>query len=433
MLDSWFSIQCQKTKTKIGKKNYQKIYSQISQPLLQKAIELEQIEKEKNLKQKKKKELKTKMIRLFPTNEQKEILIKWFGDYRLVYNTALSLMNKKKEKITIKELHKYLRNNCVHDSNYKHLEKKLDLPTDSRDYAIKELLRNRKTCLKSKKKFTLTNKKSKKSQSIYIRRRQFNTKSGFYTFLRQIKINELLPEITTDIKIHMDLHKNFYLLIPMKLNMSEIQAPEKIISIDPGIRTFLTGYSTDGIIYNFGNQDVERLQKLNYRKNRLQGKIQRIKNNRSKTRFTIRRMEQAKIRISHDIENLVDDAHKKIAKWLFVNFKYIVIPKLETNKLCRKKGTSKKVKNMIRLWRHCAFIDRLKFKIKEYPGRKLIIPTEEFTSKTCSNCGFVKQDLGRDKTYNCNNCKAVFDRDINGAKNILLKTVDEVSFKTEIL
>ena len=80
-------------------------------------------------------------------------------------------------------------------------------------------------------------------------------------------------------------------------------------------------------------------------------------------------------------------------------------------------------KNKIKAWRHCAFIDKLKFKWNEYPDRQVIIPTEEYTSMTCSECGTLNRQLGDSKIFICLNCDSVFDRDVNAGKNILLKTV----------
>ena len=66
-----------------------------------------------------------------------------------------------------------------------------------------------------------------------------------------------------------------------------------------------------------------------------------------------------------------------------------------------------------------------KFKCKEYK-RKLILVNESFTSKTCTKCGNLKNDLGSSKVYNCKNCGISIDRDHNGARNILLKTIKTI-------
>ena len=63
---------------------------------------------------------------------------------------------------------------------------------------------------------------------------------------------------------------------------------------------------------------------------------------------------------------------------------------------------------------------KLETKCKEY-DLTLEIKDEHYTSKTCTCCGTIKRNLGSNKIYNCINCKILIDRDINGARNIMLK------------
>ena len=69
---------------------------------------------------------------------------------------------------------------------------------------------------------------------------------------------------------------------------------------------------------------------------------------------------------------------------------------------------------------HFKFLEKLKFKCKEFQ-RNLIITSEEHTSKTCGNCGIVNYNLGSKHLFKCSSCEVKIDRDINGARNILIK------------
>ena len=52
---------------------------------------------------------------------------------------------------------------------------------------------------------------------------------------------------------------------------------------------------------------------------------------------------------------------------------------------------------------------------------QVVICTEEYTSKTCGSCGYIHKKLGGSKEFCCPQCKTNLDRDINGARNILLR------------
>ena len=54
-------------------------------------------------------------------------------------------------------------------------------------------------------------------------------------------------------------------------------------------------------------------------------------------------------------------------------------------------------------------------------NKNLYIVDESYTSCTCTNCGNMKKNLGGDEVYRCGNCKIEVDRDVNGARNILIK------------
>jgi transposase len=52
---------------------------------------------------------------------------------------------------------------------------------------------------------------------------------------------------------------------------------------------------------------------------------------------------------------------------------------------------------------------------------------EAYTSKTCGRCGSLHDGLGKSKVFKCPSCDFTLDRDVNGARNILIRflTTDE--------
>jgi len=78
-------------------------------------------------------------------------------------------------------------------------------------------------------------------------------------------------------------------------------------------------------------------------------------------------------------------------------------------------------------WSHYRFRQRLIHKAREYPGCRIMIIDEHYTSKTCGNCGTLHDKLGSNKSFQCPECHVEMDRDINAARNILLRFMTKQS------
>ena len=216
---------------------------------------------------------------MLPNLEQKIQLKRWFGIYRLIYNKGLEIIkNKSYQKGT--SLLRQLRDRLIKNENYdsqKGNEWVKQLPADTRDYAVRELVQAFNNNLQSGHHFNMTFKSKKRSQSIEIRaQRQFNVTRGAYKFLSEIRLTEELPELKHDIKIQMTTDKSFYMIIPMDVVRNDTQVPHRIISIDPGIRTLMTGYTPDGFIYHLGENDIQRLCRLRHYQSKLQGRLKNM-------------------------------------------------------------------------------------------------------------------------------------------------------------
>ena len=67
---------------------------------------------------------------------------------------------------------------------------------------------------------------------------------------------------------------------------------------------------------------------------------------------------------------------------------------------------------------HSKFQSKLISKAEEL-GKYVVIQDEAYTTKTCSNCGYLQSV---NKIYSCQNCH-VLDRDFNGARGIFLRAL----------
>jgi len=159
----------------------------------------------------------------------------------------------------------------------------------------------------------------------------------------------------------------------------------------------------------------------------------RIDENDGLTHKARYRMRRAWRKMQWRVRNLVDECHKKMVKFLCANYSVILLPSFETQQMvtrAQRKIGSKTARAMM-TWSHYRFKQRLLFKRQEYPWCKVVICNEAYTSKTCGICGALHHKLRGEKTFKCPACCVVIDRDVNGARNILLKNSSLFGFAAE--
>lgn len=137
-------------------------------------------------------------------------------------------------------------------------------------------------------------------------------------------------------------------------------------------------------------------------------------------------MRRAANRTRNRIRNLVDELHKKVARYLVDNFDIILLPTFETSGIVmrgKRKLRKKSARQMLTL-SHYRFKQFLKHKAKE-TGCLVIDVCEAYTSKTVSWNGEMSPTLGGKKVIK-DSAGLKMDRDLNGARGIFLRAlVDE--------
>jgi putative transposase len=197
---------------------------------------------------------------------------------------------------------------------------------------------------------------------------------------------------------------------------------DKILAIDPGVRTFITGFDGSEFI-EIGKGDMGRINRLCSHLDRLMSRIGKEKGRKKA------KMRKAAQRLRDRIRNLIDECHKQIAHHLVNNYGMILLPTFETSQMTKKKKRkirTKTARNML-TWSHYRFKQVLKNKA-ELSGCHVIDVTEEYTSKTCTKCGHIHTKLGGSKVFKCPECGHTILRDYNGALGIMLKALSDTTF-----
>jgi len=126
------------------------------------------------------------------------------------------------------------------------------------------------------------------------------------------------------------------------------------------------------------------------------------------------------------IKGLVTELHNKTSLYLCKNYDRVMVTNFSCKKVNGKYGKlNKDTKKVLGALSHYKFRQRLQNKCAEYRCQYLEV-TEEYTSKTCSNCGMIKDELKGERTYTCKGCKQTINRDVNGSINIFIKNRKEV-------
>jgi putative transposase len=207
-----------------------------------------------------------------------------------------------------------------------------------------------------------------------------------------------------------NLTKEYVLYVPKKFKKEEYVDRKEYISLDPGIRTFLTGVTKTEVI-EIGKNIAGKIK--TYIK-----KINGINKNKEISKERKKKVERICVK---KIQNHVNELHWKTITYLTKTYDNILIGNMSTkNIVSNDKKLPKIIKRIAMYLRFYEFRERLKYKCTQRNNKYKLV-NESYTSKMCSNCGHIKEDLGCSKIYKCNKCGIEIGRDVNGGRGILLK------------
>lgn len=384
-------------------------------------------------------------IKMILNENQKKIINKWMDASTEMYNKALQYIRENcdffKNNIIRKHLHhisktkltnfqflrknlKEIRNNIQNKTDLK-FEKNTKIHIHTLDYIIKQLTSNIKSAISNlinsnikrfRIKFWKNNRPSKtiEIEKQYILQNKICPKILDDIKYEYNKTSYELPKINSNVKINYNsILDEYSLIIPFKNKPKlSFENKNKIISLDPGLRTFLTGVS-ENASYDICPGVNKKLRKYIKRNNKIQFNeniSQKIKKKNEKM-------------INKKIWNLTEDLHWKSIKFLTDNFSTILLGDMSAKSIVQKKKSvlSKESKVACLRTRYYEFRNRLEYKcnLTKTNYKKI---NEQYTSKICSICGNYNEKFKDEKIYFCYKCNTSIDRDINGARNIMIRS-----------
>ena len=363
---------------------------------------------------------KARRIRIYPTQQQKQLFKQWFGVGRKVYNTCINHFNDK--DIEFKGW-MHMSTLVLHSLTEDYIKA---VPFQIKKIAVKDSYTSWRTnCKKAKqtgKPFKLRYKSRKNpTQSCYIPKSAVSESGIYYTISGKLKFSERewLNNDFCACRLIND-HGRWYLSVPQKITTVATENQGGIVALDPGVRNFLTYFSEDGRFGWLGIRAFDRILSLNLKRDKLLSRLALTKDKRKKCN-----LKRTLNRIYHRTQDLVDELHWQCINYLVHNFSVIVFPPFEVKGMTKKGRKLRKsvVRSMLSL-RFFDFKERLKQKCKEC-GVLYVEQNESYTSKTNSFTGELIPNLGSKEWFMYDGIKV--HRDLNAARNILLRAMRDSS------
>jgi putative transposase len=365
--------------------------------------------------------MNTYKFKINPTKTQRDRLDQMFGCSRFVWNYFLDLNNKiyleaKEKDLKKKHLNYYDCANQLTD-----LKKKNEWLKEANSQSLQQTLKDLDTSYNRffKKQSGFPNFKSKKNRQSF-RIPQFfklnENQISFPKFKEGIK-TIVHREVRGNIKyatISKTKTEKYFVSITTDYEVKKKRISNNSIGIDLGIKDFAV--LSNGKKHNLELKKKEEKIKFSHRQ---LSKKKKGSNNRKKARLQLAlQCEKA--------ENRKQDFQHKLSDKLCKENELIAIEDLNIKGMVKNHCLAKSISNQS--W--YSFITKLEYKSKRYGGT--IEKTNRFypSSKTCSGCGYINQNLTlKYREWICPQCNVKLDRDVNASQNILAQVQRELNLK----
>ena len=366
-------------------------------------------------------------VKLYPNKQQEQVINKILGCYRFVYNHMLARKQQEytdnKICLSLCDLSKYFYNTLRKDGNYSWLKEQNSAVLQQ---SIIQMMSAYDRFFKLHTGFPkFKSKKDKQSALFPIRaiskRNTFETKHiSLIKSLKNIKFRcsdlyfKRLQTYKNKIRsatISKTKSGNYFLSILIDIPQDEVvkfKQTGESVGIDLGVKDFVI--TSDGEVFenkHFFKKEEDKIKKL---QRQLSRKV-KGSNNRNRARIRIAKLFER-------ITNKKDAYIHCVTNELLTYFDTIFMEDLNVRGMLKNHNLAKAIQE----------VGFYKFKqllvSKALVNDKKVVFIDRFypSSKTCSQCGYKKQDLKlSDRFWVCPDCGECHDRDFNAAKNILLE------------
>ena len=359
-------------------------------------------------------------VRIYPTNEQLNIINKNLGSARFVYNYFLALRTEKyKEEGVSLSYSKTssLLTKLKHTEEYNWL---CDVDSMSLQEALKNLDRAYKSFFDGNNRFPCFH--SKRGKQSYRTR---NQKGSVAVVDNKIKLPKIglvkckgLREMDGRIlnaTVSRSASGKYYVSLCYEMEDSILPNEGGVIGIDVGLKEFYTDSNNHSVP---NPKSYRKNEKKLIREQRRLKKKKKGSNNRNKQRIKLARQHEK-------VANIRNDFLQKQSTILANENQVVCVEDLNVKGMLRNHKLAKSISDVS--W--SKFFYMLEYKTAERNSLLVKVPTFYPSSQTCSVCGY-KNPLVKNlsvRNWVCPDCLTEHDRDHNAALNILKKGLEILS------
>ena len=352
-------------------------------------------------------------FRLLPTEEQSVLLSKHFGCVRFIYNHFLK---EKQDHYLLNK--KTLNYNTCAGNLVKMKREGYEWLKEVNSQSLQSALMNLETAYGNffKKKSKFPKFKSKKSNydsfacpaSVAVKGNLVELPK-FKEGIRFIKHREIKGKICSATVSRNPAGKYHISILTEREPTKHLEKTGRSIGIDLGVKDFaITSegqkYTNPKFLYKFQRQLKTAQQHLSRKQ---KGSKQR----------ELARKKVAKIH--EKITNSRNDMQHKVSLSLIKKYDMVALEDLNVKGMIKNQCLAKAISDSS--W--SSFVTKLTYKAQWYG--KQVIKIDRFfpSSKTCSDCGYIKESLDlSERSWTCV-CGSRHDRDVNASKNILKRAL----------
>lgn len=363
----------------------------------------------------------SKKIRIKPTPEQEQKLWQFVGTARFIYNWTLG-----KQKENYKNGGKFISDNDLRKEitklkQTKEYEWLNEISNNVPKQAVKDACDAYKKFFKGQSKFPKFKSRKKSKASFYNDNVKLKVKarSVLIEKIGWIKASEQLPTGVKYFNPRVSFDgKYWYLSVGIEKERPQIKLTTESIGIDVGIKELAV--CSNGMTFKNINK-TKKVKRLEKKLRRLQRKVSnKYELNREGRTFVktsnIIKLEKC-IRIIYRKLSNTRNNHLHQITTMIVKTKpsKVVMETLNIKAMMKNKHLSKAIANQ-KLYE---FKRQMKYKCEFY-GIEFIEADRFYpSSKLCSECGHKKDKLSlSERTYICEECGIILDRDFNAAINL---------------